>query len=325
MSDVADVVMYWLRTRRTASVDRGLAGVIEHCRRAAAANGMELRHVSVDDIMVAASSGGVSVTIGGVPVDRATTFFHTKLMTWPETEKDTWRFVSTADLLAAAGFHTTVPTDVNVATNDKLLTLVTYALDDFPWVPSIRVSTRGFSKLDTGAVKVEFPAIVKPANWGGGYGIHKVSSYSELEATLQLAGGGEITMVVQPWLGEKVADNRVYCVDGVAVAATRRVAADGAIVGNLHQGGRLSVIDVPDELRAPAHRIAGAVGLPYVCIDFLEAGGSYYLSEIEVDGGTSGNEELGAQRFGAYRRAFERARAAWTAQPCRSPMLSAGR
>jgi len=309
MSDAADVVMYWLRTRRAANLDRGLAAVIEHCRRAAAANRMELRHVSVDDIVVATSPVGVSVTIAGVPADRANTFFHTKLMTWPETEKDTWRFVSTADLLAAAGFHTTVPTSVNVATNDKLLTLVTYAMDDIPWVPSIRVSTRGFSRIDPAAMPVEFPAIVKPANWGGGYGIQKVSSYSELEAVLQLAGGGEITMVVQPWLGEKVADNRVYCIDGVGVAATTRVAAAGAIVGNLHQGGRLEVIDVPDELRAPAQRIARLVGLPYVCIDFLEADGRYYLSEIEVDGGTSGNEQLGVQRFGAYRRGFDRARA----------------
>jgi len=309
MSDSVDVVMYWLRTRRTASLDRGLAGVIEHCRRAAAANRMELRHVSVDDIVVAASSRGVSVTIGGVPVDPADTFFHTKLMTWPEIEKDTWRFVSTADLLTAAGFHTTVPTSVNIATNDKLLTLVRYALPDVPRVPSIRVSTRGFSKVDIDAIPVEFPAIVKPANWGGGYGIHKVSSYAELEAVLQLAGGGEITMVIQPWLGAKVADNRVYCIDGAAVAATSRVAADGAIVGNLHLGGRLSVIDVPDELKGPAQRIAALIGLPYLCVDFLEADGTYHLSEIEVDGGTSGNEELGVQRFAAYRRAFDRARA----------------
>lgn len=112
--------------------------------------------------------------------------------------------------------------------------------------------------------------------------LHSMVNNDKLLAGLQDFGPG-----VRP-LPTLRLSTRVYCFDGAAA------------------------------LRGPAR----AIGLPYVCVDFLEAGGGFWFSEIEVDGGTSvGGADLTAARFGAYRRHFDRFRSAsgparrWTYAP----------
>jgi glutathione synthase/RimK-type ligase-like ATP-grasp enzyme len=68
----------------------------------------------------------------------------------------------------------------------------------------------------------------------------------------------------------------------------------------------LEYIDVPQRLVAPSERIAKSLGLAYACIDFLEAGGKIWLSEVEADGAANREAELTAARFAAYRRQFDR-------------------
>ncbi len=303
-----DVVMYWLRAQRSRLIthDYFLEKVFRYCQLGAERAGMDLRIISPDDIVVMGTPSFARVVVSGETVDPRTCFFHTKLMTWPDSVGDTWRMLSVTGLLEAAGFHTTVPASVNIAANDKLLTVLRHSVPGVDWLPTIRISTRQFGWLPFENLGMDFPLIVKPANWGGGNGVMRAENRRELETILQLAGAGELTMVIQPWLGEGVVDYRVYCVDGQPHRAVTRTPVSGALVGNVHQGGVAQVVEVPEALRSPAEKIATSLGLPYTCVDFLALGDRYWLSEVEVDGGSSVSDELADARFGAYRRSFDR-------------------
>jgi glutathione synthase/RimK-type ligase-like ATP-grasp enzyme len=306
----ADVVMYWLEVQRVrqSAYEYVRTKFFPDMEQAASQAGMDLVMVTVDDVVVAqAAPGETRVLVRGSEVSADSCFFHTKLMTWPDAQADAWRLLSLFEVLEAAGFHTTVPTSLNIATNDKLLTLLRYGDADATPISTWRMSTRQFTWLPVRDLGMDYPLVVKPANWGAGYGIIRVETPQELQAVLQLSGAGELNMVIQPWLGPDTVDYRVYCIDGSAERACTRKSQTSAVAANTFQGGALEYIDVPRHLAAPAERIAKSLGLAYACVDFLEAGGRVWLSEIEADGAVGNGEAgLSAARFAAYRRQFDR-------------------
>jgi glutathione synthase/RimK-type ligase-like ATP-grasp enzyme len=304
----ANVVMYWLEAQRIrqAAHEYVRTKYLPDMVRAASRAGLDLVMVTVDDVVVRALPDGTRVLVQGSEVRADSCFFHTKLMTWPDAQADAWRMLSLFDVLEAAGFHTTVPTALNITTNDKLLTLLRYVDFEATPIPTWRISTRQFTWLPIRDLGLDYPLVVKPANWGAGYGIVRVETPQELQAVLQLSGAGELNMVIQPWLGPDTVDYRVYCIDGIARRACTRKPQTGAVASNTFQGGALEYIDVPQRLVAPAERIAKSLGLAYACVDFLEAGGKIWLSEIEADGAANTDAGLSTARFAAYRRQFDR-------------------
>ncbi len=304
----SDVVMYWLEPQRfrQAAYEYFKTHVLPDAAHAASQAGMNLVMLTVDDVVVRAAPGESKVIVRGNEVHADSCFFHNKLMTWPDAQPDAWRLLSLFNVLDAAGFHTTVPTSLNIATNDKLLTLLRYADPEATPIPTWRISTRQFTWLSVDDLGMDYPLVVKPANWGAGYGITRVETPQQLQEILQLAGAGELNMVIQPWLGDDTVDYRVYCIDGRPLRACTRKAQEGAVAGNAFQGGELEYLDVPQRFAGPSERIAKSLGLAYACIDFLEAGGKIWLSEIEADGAANKEPGINAARFGAYRRQFDR-------------------
>lgn len=317
----ADVVMYWLEAQRfrQAAYEYYKTQVLPDLVTAASQAGMDLVTLTVDDIVVRSAPGETKVIVRGNEVHPDSCFFHNKLMTWPDSQPDAWRLLSLFDVLEAAGFHTTVPTSLNIATNDKLLALLRFADLDAAPIPTWRMSTRQFTWLPVDDLGMDYPLVVKPANWGAGYGITRVETPQQLQEVLQLSGAGELNMVIQPWLGSDTVDYRVYCIDGRALRACTRKPQPGAVAGNTFQGGVLDYIDVPQRFVGPSERIAKSLGLAYACIDFLEAGGKIWLSEIEADGAANREPGINAARFGAYRRQFDRFVTA-----LRTPLLPSG-
>jgi hypothetical protein len=317
----ADVVMYWLEAQRfrQAAYEYFKTKYLPDMVHAASQAGMDLVMLTVDDIMVRAAPGESKVIVRGDEVHADSCFFHNKLMTWPDAQPDAWRLLSLFNVLEAAGFHTTVPTSLNIATNDKLLTLLRYADVEAAPIPTWRISTRQFTWLQVSDLGMDYPLVVKPANWGAGYGITRVETPQKLQEVLQLSGAGELNMVIQPWLGPDTVDYRVYCIDGRALRACTRKPQPGAVAGNTFQGGVLEYVDVPPRFVGPSERIAKSLGLAYACVDFLEAGGRIWLSEIEADGAANREPGINAARFGAYRRQFDRFVTA-----LRTPLLPSG-
>jgi glutathione synthase/RimK-type ligase-like ATP-grasp enzyme len=304
----ANTVMYWLEAQRVRQSAyeyiraKFFPEMIDSARQA----GIDLVMVTVDDVVVRTALGETTVLVQGSRVQADSCFFHTKLMTWPDAQPDAWRMLSLYSVLEAAGYYITVPVWLNIATNDKVLTLLRYGDSEAIPIPTWRISTRQFTWLPVSDLGMDYPLVVKPANWGAGYGIVRVETPQELQAVLQLSGAGELNMVIQPWIGPNAVDYRVYCVDGAACRACVRKPQAGAVAANSFQGGAIEYIDVPRRLVAPAERIAKSLGVAYACVDFLEADGKVWLSEVEADGAAIEGTGLTAARFDAYRRQFER-------------------
>lgn len=308
-------VLYWMRSQRdrvdlyeTYSRERFAA-----FERAAWNAGLGFDVVTADELVLGVTeSGRGQVLLRGEELDPGLSLFHTKVMTWPAYMPDVWRHLTLFALLEAMGFSTTVPARLSVIGNDKLLSLAALNPAGQAVIPTVRFATRQFgaTKGLFDPASLRYPVIVKPSNWGGGFGIVQARTANELDSVLQLAGAAELMVVVQPFLSGKVTDYRVYCVDGEPVAALSRTAVPGALVGNQAQGGETKRIDVPQELMAPARAIAGVLGLPYAGVDFLHDGDAYFLSEVEIDGGTpaQGFTDIVEARFLAYRRHLDRHR-----------------
>lgn len=309
------VTMYWIRAeRQSKSPNTEDTEVTARYDAATRAVGVRLASVTADDVVVGAREQGPSVRVCGELIRPDMAFFHTKLITWPSDRFDHWRHLTTYAAVSAAGFFTTVPVSISLVNNDKLLSALRPFGSLVPRVPTVRVCTRGHRPDTLGwctaamrASDIGFPVIVKPASWGAGHSVFVAQDVGELDTVLTWAASAELTVVVQPWLGREVVDYRVWCIDGEpSRALTRRPVAD-AVAGNVGQGGIAKWTDLPDALVAPSRAVARDIGLPYLCIDFLHAGGRWWFSEIEVDGGTvPGDHHLTEVRFGSYRSRFDR-------------------
>lgn len=281
-------------------------------RAAAADAGFELHVIDVDDVVVEHSAGRSRVSVRGRgEVHRQSTAFHTKLLTWPDYEKDVWRFLSTFAVLERIGFYTTIPPMHSVIDDDKLLTLVQPWAAGLPTVPTTRLTSRHLVQLKDllDPDGIDYPVLLKPSSWGGGMGVLRAESLAVLEAGLQLAAASEIPMVIQPWVDGLVADCRVYCIDERPVRAMLRRPQAAKFASNTFQGGSVEMVDVPERLVGPATAVAEGIGLPYVCVDFLLTEDGFFLSEVEMDGTLTyadGHGEIIALRFASLAGHFRR-------------------
>lgn len=307
------ITMYWIRSERESKSPNPFAPRINRgYDDAARAAGMLLTPITVDDVVIGSTDKGASVRVRGTLVAPDAAFFHTKLITWPVNRFDYWRHLTTYAALSAAGLFTTIPVGHSLINNDKLLSALQRFGGVVPRLPTVRLCTRGYGPehLDwctaaMSAGEIGFPAVVKPASWGSGYGVFVASTVGELDTVLSWAATSELTVVVQPWLGRDVVDYRVFYVDGEPYRVLTRELLGDALAGNVVQGGLAGWTAMPEELVAPAQAVAREIGLPYVCIDFLCAEGQWWFSEIEVDGAGAGDQDLNEVRFGSYRARFD--------------------
>ncbi|MGY5045109.1 ATP-grasp domain-containing protein [Streptomyces sp. 900105755] len=313
VDDSDAITMFWIRSERASKSPNPYdAPINTGYDEAAHAAGMRLTRISVDDVVVGTTEdAGASVRVRGALVAPDRAFFHTKLVTWPVDRYDYWRHLTTYAALSAAGFFTTVPVGLSLINNEKTLTALQRFGSEVSRLPSVRLCTRGYDRdhLDwcTASMRasdIDFPVVVKPASWGGGNGVFVASTIGELDAVLTWAAATELTVVIQPWLGRDVVDYRVHCLDGEPHSVLTRALRGDALAGNLAQGGTAEWTGMPDAVIAPARAVAREIGLPYLCVDFLRAGGRWWFSEIEVDGGPP-DPDVNKVRFGSYRSRFD--------------------
>jgi glutathione synthase/RimK-type ligase-like ATP-grasp enzyme len=305
------IPLYWVRPQRDRpheAVEQATE-TWEPYRAQSAASGFDFQVIDGDDIVVWRRADDVTVYVKGQKVTRDAVAFHTKLISWPDYEKDIWRFLSTFAILRDAGYYTTIPPMCSIVNNDKLLTYLQPWAAGLPMLPSVRLLTRHFVSLSDfiDPDDIEYPVLVKPSCWGGGMGVLRAEDRATLEAALQLAASAEIPMLIQPWV-PGVSDWRIYCIDGEPVRAKVRSALQHRFAANVMQSGTTKVCMVPDWLLGPARQVAAGLGLPFVCVDFLANEDQYYFSEIEIDGaigGTPEELEILRMRFAAMRKHFD--------------------
>lgn len=235
----------------------------------------------------------------------------------PLHEADLLASLTLVHSLAAQGFWLAIPLSTALLCNDKFATAEALHGSPVPVIPSVRVITgRDLNLLSYQEMIPDewFPAFVKPASWGRGLGGVRCPDRPTLDALLGLASGSGATMLVQPSVGEVVADTRVVAVEGEIVAVYDRVGSPGSHVANISRGGHA---DTRSEVDASVHELVDLVhrrfDLPYVCVDLLRtADGGLWFSELETDGAVAGLfddrdavDRIVGGRFRAYARRLD--------------------
>jgi glutathione synthase/RimK-type ligase-like ATP-grasp enzyme len=283
-------------------------------RRAADEAEMDFDVAAPEHIMF--TSDGATLRGGSLDIERDVIIHSTRAN--PTHRLDLWNGVSTARSLEALGFWTAIPLEAAVLLNDKYATLQVFRDSPVPAIPTVRITAgRDLARLDHEALVPDdwFPTFVKPASWGRGLGCVLCPDRQTLDGVLGMASGSDSAVVIQPSVGEVVADTRVIVVEGEVVAAYDRVPQQGSDVANVSRGAvtRLRT-DLEPEILQLALLAYERLGLIYLCVDILRtADGRIWLSELEPDGAIAGlfgnraetSRVLGA-RFTAYSRAHAR-------------------
>ena len=254
----------------------------------------------------------------GAPLDPARDIIVHDIRSGPVHDVDLWTSITLVRSLEALGFWTAIGLDDAILFNDKHATAVELADSPVPVIPSVRVTTgRDTDRLPYQEFVPDdwFPVFTKPASWGRGLGCVLCPDRATLDAVLGLASGSGACMLVQPSVGEVVADTRVVAVEGHVVAAYDRIPTSSSHVANVSRGAsvrpRAYVEQALHELVTLVHE---RFDLPYVCVDVLvNARGELHLSELELDGAVSAlfddpeaMDRVVGGRFRAYAARLER-------------------
>ena len=259
--------------------------------------------------------------VNGERITPADTLMITAPYTLPYQSADVFPQFTLYAVLEQAGFYLPHPPSFAAVGNDKMATLLFLKDCPVPPIPTIRIGTGRDLVHDEFLPAIRdltYPAVVKPTGWATSRGINIARDAADVRGLLSLAQGGDTTLVLQPDLGRRTVDHRVYVIDGEARHTLVRAPGEGELYPQFSTGARLSFTDTPAELLPAIDYLAGRLPIPYFCADFLHDGERFWLSEIEPDGvimcpdpGDAAvvrkQRELITARFTAYRRAHAHA------------------
>jgi glutathione synthase/RimK-type ligase-like ATP-grasp enzyme len=225
--------------------------------------------------------------VDGERVTPADTLFITSPYTLPYQSADVFPQFTLYAVLEQAGFYLPHPPSYAAIGNDKMATLLFLKDCPVPPVPTIRIGTGRDLLYDDflpAIADLTYPAVVKPAGWCASRGINLARDVADVRGLLSLAQGGDTTLVLQPDLGRRTVDYRIYVIDGTARGALVRTPGDGEVYPQFTTGAKVAFADTPAELLPSVEYLAGRMPVPYFCADFLHDGERFWLSEIELDG-----------------------------------------
>jgi glutathione synthase/RimK-type ligase-like ATP-grasp enzyme len=124
----------------------------------------------------------------------------------------------------------------------------------------------------------EGPYIVKPREMGGGFGVLRVDTADQLNATLDIVSQTGVGYIVQPFIPH-IGDMRVFVVDGeVVTSLTRRPKPDGYLA-NFSQGGTIEVNADHLQVAEQCVRIATSLNAEFIGVDWLMTDSGPMLNE----------------------------------------------
>lgn len=242
--------------------------------------------------MVSLPDGTVQTLVHSQPVYPTDTIFITELYTFPHQQRDILAQITTFKALQLQGFYLPIDPELSVVMNDKFATHLFFrplweqGVNVLPSIRLIAGRDLDYRNLEQLLTSFSFPLLVKPASWAGGIGVTLAHNLAELRSILGLASGFDCAMIIQPWISSpELVDYRIFFVKGKPHTILARRAQRGDIVANLNRGGMAELVDMPDGLLSPALLAGQLIHLPFFCLDFLFDGQSYWLSEVELDGG----------------------------------------
>lgn len=135
------------------------------------------------------------------------------------------------------------------------------------------------------------PVVLKLLEGTQGVGVILAESNQVAESIIETLHSTKQNVLVQKFIAEsRGRDIRAIVVGDRVVAAMRRVAEDGEFRSNVHRGGRVERVALPDEFAETAVRAAQITGLRVAGVDMLEGKDGPLLMEVNSSPGLEGIE-----------------------------------
>jgi len=135
------------------------------------------------------------------------------------------------------------------------------------------------------------PIIIKLLEGTHGHGVILAETYQNAISTIETLRTAKVKFLLQEYIAEsKGTDIRVIVVDGVVVAAMKRISKTGDFRSNLHKGGTSEIINLSNEEERIALRAASALKLGVCGVDILQSEKGPLVLEINSTPGLEGIE-----------------------------------
>ena len=135
------------------------------------------------------------------------------------------------------------------------------------------------------------PVIIKILEGTQGVGVILAESSKTAEAIVETLQTAKQNVLIQSFVKEsKGRDVRAIVVGDTVVAAMRRVAQGDEFRSNVHRGGKVEVLDLPDAFKETAIRAAQITGLRVAGVDMLEGRDGPVVMEVNSSPGLEGIE-----------------------------------
>jgi ribosomal protein S6--L-glutamate ligase len=140
---------------------------------------------------------------------------------------------------------------------------------------------------------IDGPVVVKPNSTTRGTGVAKAADLDSflgicdyLDLVHDYRATSDQSFLVQEFL-PNARDYRAMVVDGAFVGAVERALPDEAVAAgqwkhNVHRGAEASGVDLNDDLRGLAERVADVVDIPWLGVDLLVSGDRTVVTETNA-------------------------------------------
>jgi len=135
------------------------------------------------------------------------------------------------------------------------------------------------------------PIIIKLLEGTHGEGVILSENTQNAIATMETLNAAGVKFLLQEYVGEaNGADIRAIVVDGVVVAAMKRICKIGDFRSNLHRGGTSEMVSLSSAEEKIAIKAARAMGLGFCGVDILQSKTGPLVLEINSTPGLEGIE-----------------------------------
>ena len=135
------------------------------------------------------------------------------------------------------------------------------------------------------------PVIIKLIEGTQGVGVVLAETVKVAQAIVEMLHGTSQNVVIQKFVKEsKGKDVRAFVVGEQVVAAMRRTAQGDEFRSNVHRGGSVEAIDLPDDFKEMAIRASQILGLRVAGVDMLETVNGPQIMEVNSSPGLEGIE-----------------------------------
>lgn len=137
------------------------------------------------------------------------------------------------------------------------------------------------------------PVILKVLKGSQGKGVFLAETEKTALSIFRILNEARHYVLIQRFVKEcRGRDLRAFVVGDRVVAAMRRTASGKEFRSNVHLGGQVVAVDLPDEFARTAVRAARAIGLDVAGVDLLEADEGPLVLEVNSSPGLQGIERV---------------------------------